>query len=78
MGASITSSNDFGRTGIATWHHLNGFKKHYIPNTAEESNGKLSETNITDFSSIIAHNISINWEPFIADKNIEENQIRSD
>lgn len=74
----MISSKDFGKTGMATWHHLNGFKKHYIPNTADDSRGKLSDTKITDFSSIIAHRISINCDPFIADRKIEANQMTSD
>jgi len=41
-----------------------------MPRTADDSNGKLSETNITDFSSIIAHNISVNYWEFNDERNI--------
>lgn len=62
---------------MCTWHHLKGCKKHYMPRIAEESKGKLSETKITYFSSMIAQRILKNFSEERADKNIEEYQMRS-
>jgi hypothetical protein len=56
---------------------LKGCKKHYIPKTAEDKRGKLSDTKITDFSSIIAYKIFKNWSAVKADKNIGANQFTS-
>lgn len=48
-----------------------------MPRTAEERRGRLSETNIIDFSNIIANRIFKNWEDVKADKNIGDSHIIS-
>ena len=58
IGASIISTRLLGKIGICTYVHLKGARKHCMPKIAEDNRGMLSDTKITDFSSIIENRIS--------------------
>jgi hypothetical protein len=53
---------------------LKGERKAYMPKTADESKGRLSETKITDFSSMIEYSISKKVSGARAERNMVESQ----
>ncbi len=49
-----------------------------MPNTKEESRGRLSDTKITDFSNMIEYKMSRKEFAFRADRNMGESHYKSD